>query len=87
MFLAHHQLVRQSAVSQSFFFVTFVGTCIYDTVCRYAYLPGSSDSIIFLAILVLLNLEFWRYIEYINEQFVLKRNFFYTAAWNFMKLL
>lgn len=85
MFLAHHQLVRQSAVSQSFFFATFVG--IYDTVCRYAYLPGSSDSIIFLAILVLLNLEFWRYIEYINEQFVLKRNFFYTAAWNFMKLL
>lgn len=38
--------------------------------CTYAYSPGNSDSNIFLGILFLLNLEFWLYIEYINEQFV-----------------
>lgn len=47
--------------------------------------PENYDSMIFLGISALLNLEFWPYIKYSNEQFV-KRNYSLTAAWNFLKV-
>lgn len=33
-------------------------------------IPENSDSIIFLGISVILNLKYWSYVEYTNEQFV-----------------
>lgn len=63
------------------------------TLPGYAYscaLPGYADSIIFLGILALLNVEFLPCVKYGNEQFVSaspKSATPHSAAWNLVKLL